>query len=341
MSLRLFLFVAVLAISPRLAFALAGDWDVNDHVNTRLVAAVEGTGGAAKIQLGLQFKMKKGWKIYWRSPGESGLPPSLDWSDATNFREARMAWPAPSRFTIFGLETFGYKDEVIFPISGVVPEPGKPVQLRAKLRYLTCNDICVPYDVSLSLNVPDGPAVEGRDAALIYKYAMLTPRGGTGMSVEQTALSLRDKAVVLSAEVKSDLQFTAPDLFVEGAENAVFGRPKVTYADQGRRAFIEVTALGATAGDFKNVDLTLTLVDDGRALETTTPAIFGALQTPCGVRGEPESETAIWRILVLAVLGGLILNLMPCVLPVLSIKLLSIANHGGGDRGRIRVSFFA
>jgi suppressor for copper-sensitivity B len=139
----------------------------------------------------------------------------------------------------------------------------------------------------------------------------------------------------------------APDLFVEGAENAVFGRPKVTFADQGRRAYIEVAALGATAADFKNTELTLTLVDEGRALETGAPAIFGEFQAPASASSSSSSSSAsagwasIWRIVALAVLGGLILNLMPCVLPVLSIKLLSIANHGGGDKAHIRVSFFA
>jgi suppressor for copper-sensitivity B len=337
---RLLLLTIVLALSPRLAFALAGDWDVNDHVDTRLVAAVDGVGDATKIQLGLQFKMKKGWKIYWRSPGESGLPPSADWSSAKNFQDAKMSWPAPSRFTIFGLETFGYKDEVVFPISAVVTEPGKPVQIRAALRYLTCNDICVPYDVSLALDLPEGPATAGREADLIAKYVKLTPGDGNGLSIEQAVLSLRDKAVVLSAEAKSLSRFSAPDLFVEGAENAVFGRPKVTFADQGRRAFIEVAALGATAADFKNAELTLTLVDEGRALETGTPAMFGEFQAP-ELATAPISWDSIWKIVALAVLGGLILNLMPCVLPVLSIKLLSIANHGGGDKGHIRISFFA
>jgi suppressor for copper-sensitivity B len=337
---RLLLLTLVLALSPRLAFALAGDWDVNDHVDTRLVAAIDGVGDAAKIQLGLQFKMKKGWKIYWRSPGESGLPPSADWSAAKNFQDAEMSWPAPSRFTIFGLETFGYKDEVVFPISAIVAEPGKPVQIRAALRYLTCNDICVPYDVSLALDLPEGPASEGPEAALIAKYAQLTPGDEHGFSIEQAVLSKREKSVVLSAEAKSLSRFVAPDLFVEGADNAVFGPPKVTFADQGRRAFIQVAALGATVEDFKNTELTLTLVDGGRAFETGAPAIFGEFRAPEAATA-PVGWASIWRIVVLAVLGGLILNLMPCVLPVLSIKLLSIANHGGGDKAHIRASFFA
>lgn len=339
---KLWLLLVVLAVvtgASRDALALAGDWNVNDHVETRLVAATEGVGDRQFVQLGLQFRLKPGWKIYWRYPGESGLPPSADWAGTENLRDAKIFWPAPSRFTVFGLETLGYKDEVVLPVSGAIPEPGKPVRIRAMVRYLTCNDICVPYDAALSLDLPRGPAREGSEAALIGKYAMLTPGDGAGLTIEQAVLSERGKSVVLSAEAKSATRLTAPDLFVEGPEGAFFGRPKVTFADQGRRAYIEVAALGATVSDFKDGDLTLTLVDGARALETRIPAQFDAFRATM-----PPDEAvgvSIWNIIALAVLGGLILNLMPCVLPVLSIKLLSVANHGGGDRVRIRIGFFA
>jgi suppressor for copper-sensitivity B len=348
---RLFLMLIVFAIAaaPRHALALAGEWDVNDHVNTRLVAATNGVGDQTSVQLGLQFRLKPGWKIYWRNPGESGLPPRADWAGTENFRDPKVSWPAPSRFAVFGLETLGYKDEVVLPVSGVVPDPGRPVHVRAKLRYLTCNDICVPYDVSLSLNLPHGPAVDSPEAGLINKYVKLTPGDVKGLTIEQAVLSSQENSVVLSVEAKSDVRFATPDLFVEGPDSAFFGRPKITYADQGRRAYIEVAALGSTAADFKPDDLTpgvltLTLVDGARALETAAPVRFDAFQTPMPPDVSPLDKSpdfSVWRIITLAILGGLILNLMPCVLPVLSIKLLSVANHGGGDRFRIRVGFFA
>ena len=204
--------------APRHALALAGDWNVNDHVETRLVAATDGVGDRQSIQLGLQFRLKPGWKIYWRYPGESGLPPSAAWTGTENLGDPKISWPAPSRFSVFGLETLGYKDEVVLPMSGVVTEPGKPVRVRAMVRYLTCNDICVPYDVVLSLDVPRGPAIEGPEAALIGKYAILTPGltpgDGAGLTIEQAVLSERGKSVVLTAEAKSPTRLTAPDLFV-------------------------------------------------------------------------------------------------------------------------------
>lgn len=325
--------------APRYAMALAGAWNVNDHVETRLVSATEGVGDRQSLQLGLQFRLQPGWKIYWRYPGESGLPPSADWTGTENLRDTKIFWPAPSRFTVFGLETLGYKDEVVLPVSAAIPEPGKPVRIRTMVRYLTCNDICVPYDVALSLDLPRGQAKESTEAALIGKYAMLTPGDGAGLTIEQAVLSERGKSVVLLAEAKSPTRLMAPDLFVEGPEGAFFGRPKVTFADQGRRAYIEVAALGATASEFKGGDLTLTLVDGVRALETRIPATFDAFRAT--MPPDETSEASIWSIIALAIVGGLILNLMPCVLPVLSIKLLSVASHGGGDRFRIRIGFFA
>ncbi|MGY8934643.1 MAG: protein-disulfide reductase DsbD family protein [Alphaproteobacteria bacterium] len=342
--LCLMLIFFAMAVAPRHALALAGAWDVNDHVSTRLVAAPNGVGDQTSVQLGLQFRLKPGWKIYWRNPGESGLPPSADWTGTENVRDPKIFWPAPTRFDVFGLETLGYKDEVVLPVSGAIVEPGKHVRVRAKLRYLTCNEICVPYDVSLFLNLPQGLAEESLEAALIDKYVKLTPGAVKGLTIEQAVLAVREKSVVLSVDAKSDIAFAMPDLFVEGPDGAFFGRPKITYADQGRRAYIEVVALGVTQADIKPGDLTLTLVDGARALETVTPVRFDTFHTPVVPDSASTGETrsvSVWQVIAFAILGGLILNLMPCVLPVLSIKLLSVADHGGGDRFRIRVGFFA
>ena len=134
------------------------DWHRTDQTAARLVAAATGTGKAASVRIGLEFDMQPGWKIYWRSPGDAGLPPQPHWDGSTNLKSTTIHWPAPHRFSVQGLETLGYKHQVVFPIDVALAEPGKALALKAKIPYLVCADICVPYTANLTLTVPAGPA---------------------------------------------------------------------------------------------------------------------------------------------------------------------------------------
>ena len=104
----------------------------------RLVSAVQGTGDLATIPLALHIVLQPGWKTYWRSPGDAGYPLQIDVSGSTNVEEAKVAWPVPHRFQLFGLQTFGYGEEVAFPLMVTPVAAGAPITLKAKIRYLVC-----------------------------------------------------------------------------------------------------------------------------------------------------------------------------------------------------------
>src|SRR6516162_2001871 len=92
-------------------------WAETAQTKVRLVSAVTGSGALQSVPLGLQFILAPGWKTYWRSPGDAGLPVRVDWAGSANLAGADLAWPVPHRFTLFGLDTFGYQDEVVLPIA--------------------------------------------------------------------------------------------------------------------------------------------------------------------------------------------------------------------------------
>lgn len=333
---------------PQSVFALSSEWDVNDHVETRLVTAVDGAAEQKELTIGLHFKLKDGWKIYWRSPGDAGFPPHPIWEGSENVENFRIRWPAPERFSIFDLETVGYKHEVLLPVTAVVKDPGRPVKLQANVRYLTCKEICIPYEAKLALNLPGGGAAVSAENSLIEKFAASVPGDGkaSGLSVVQTALAAKGKGIELSVEAESDQPFRALDLFVEGPDSAYFGKPTVSYAGAGRRALIRVTGGGAPQEKFEASNLVLTLVDGGRAMETAVPARFTEFAVSDGFQQKEAAAdradgTSLLQIVLVALLGGLILNLMPCVLPVLSIKLLSAVKYGGGDPVNVRAGFLA
>jgi suppressor for copper-sensitivity B len=349
---------AMFAAMP--AHAAAGGWFTTDHGQVRLVAASSATGQDAALHLGLQFRMRDNWKIYWRSPGDAGFPPQPDWSGSTNLKDATVEWPLPERFSVLGLTTLGYKHEVVLPVTATLREPGKPLEVKARVNYLTCDDICVPYQATLALDLPAGAASSTPEAGLIARFAAkVPPRTGEQMlKLEGAWLDRAGDAPILRIAARTDGQFVRPDLLVEGPPGFRFAPRRTELSQAGAMAVMHIAVSPPPAlknrpppAPLTGQAVTLTLIDKGEAVErhftvapgearSPPPAMTGPLSGPFAA--PPETG---WRemltILGLALLGGLILNLMPCVLPVLSLKLLSVIGHGGSEAGHVRVGFLA
>jgi len=319
--------------------AMTGAWSDTDHSSVRLVSAVTGTGEDGTVALGLEFQMKEGWKIYWRSPGDAGFPPKPDWTGSTNVASVDMQWPAPHRFEIFGLQTYGYSGEVIFPLQVRAEKPGDPIRLSGKVDYLVCSDICIPGEALVSIDVPAGPAKPSAKVHAIGKYASLVPGApeAAGLTIERAAVSGTQDDLTLRIDLAGSDPLSAPDLFVEGPVGVFFGKPEVVLSDGEKLARLTLKGGGASPEALSQQGLTFTVVDGQRNAEVTVTPAAGTEAFP----GEAVSLSALLPVLFLALLGGLILNLMPCVLPVLSIKLLSVASHGGGEKRHVRRGFVA
>ncbi len=331
LSLTLAVGMLVLARSTWAA-ETASPWFVTDQGRVRLVAGQSSVGSDATVPLGLEFELKPHWKIYWRSPGDAGYPPHIDWAGSRNLRDAAMGWPAPTRFAVLGLQTVGYENHVVLPIAATVAKPGEALDLKAALRYLTCSDICVPYETTLALALPAGDGAPSSDAGLIARFAAREPQ-----RQQTAALSLRAATVIPGAHPLLELRVAAtpplksPDAFIE-ARDIAFGAPMIA-ADGGDTIMrLAMTGPRARAPGLARERFDVTLVDGDRALETSVMPVLG--------RAAPDAGFLL-RIIGAALLGGFILNFMPCVLPVLSLKLVGIAGVGGRARGHIRLGLFA
>ncbi len=336
------LIVAVTTVA-RPVSATSGPWARNDLAAVRLVAAIDGVGDRATVPLGLHFKLRPGWKIYWRSPGDAGYPPRSDWRQSTNVDSVTVHWPAPTRFSIFDLETLGYTDEVVLPLTAKLSTPGAPAAIAASVDYLICKEVCVPQSAQLKLQLPQGPARLSAMARLINRYSDRVPdaSGRHGLVIEKVALATAGDGFSLRVKVRAADPFVAPDLFVEGPEGSYFGRPRVRLTAGGLSADLTIEGGGTDPVAGESVPLTLTLVDGGRMAEKAVLASYSRGDEHPLPDQDPAEATSYATILLLALLGGLILNLMPCVLPVLSLKLLSVVSHGGGGGGSVRVGFIA
>ena len=349
------LVLAALSTGGAIAAPGASPWVKTEQTELRLIAATETVGAAETLRLGLHFKLKPGWKIYWRSPGDAGFPPIPDWSSSRNLKSAVMQWPAPERFSVLGLETLGYKKEVVFPITVTREDATKPLRLSGVIRYLVCDEICIPYDADVALNVAQGPLRPSPFAHLISRFQSNVPGDGNrhGLTINAAETWKRGKTTMLRVRVTAAEPFRAPDLYPEGPQALTFAKPTVRLGPDGLSATLDLEVFGTQylKGPEKSLagrTLTVTLVDGMRSAEarlTVAPALAGSgLPTDAGDAGDTgdtEVGPSLALILAFALLGGLILNLMPCVLPVLSIKLLSVVGHGGGERRLVRLSFLA
>ena len=319
-------------------WAAATDWIGDNHAKARLITAVEATGSGRHVDAGLEIKMAPGWHAYWRTPGDAGVPPVIDWKGSSNLAGATIAWPAPTRLITGELETYVYPDYVLLPISVSLAEPGQPLTLHASTDYAACAAICVPYHADFTLVLASGLARPGPEAPLLAAAWNRVPRSldDAGISLLSATVSpARRGGAVLSVRLMStEAGFHAPDLFIEGLKAGIAGKPLVTLSDRGRTASFQSPVAGIAIGELGAGPLTFTLADG-----PTHAAEFAA--TPTVVAAATGGPSSIATILGVALLGGLILNLMPCVLPVLSLKLLSIAGLAGSERRHVRASLLS
>ena len=299
----------------------------------RLVSALATTGTMRDIPLGLKVQLKEGWKIYWRSPGDAGLPPELTLAsqNSSEAQKLQMDFPVPTRFSLFGLDTYGYSDEVIFPVRLRGHEAGSPLDLRANVNALVCADICIPVGGALRLTLPSGALRTSSDALEIARFSSLVPkiiRGGEGQIASLSFAQDPDRLIL-------DLGASVPrlkDAFVEAPVNGLsFAAPQEIAPN---RYQIAVSGTGDSAG----------LLGQPLSLTLKTAAQFWQIDIPALALAKSAANMAVPSILFIllaAFAGGLILNIMPCVLPVLSLKLASILSMGGANPAQIRLRLLA
>jgi len=314
----------------------ASPWFTTPQGRVRLIAAEPSVGAGDTVRLGLQFELAPHWKVYWRSPGDAGYPPVLDWTGSENLAGAAVAWPAPMRFTVSGLETIGYENAVVLPITARLQSPGAPVRLRAALRYLTCEIVCIPYETTLALDLSSGAGSAdsvGLDA-LIESYRAKVPGDGSavGLRLEGASLALGAKPA-LTLSLAADPALAHPDAFVEGPDGVAFGAPLLVIDEPGHPSLrLPIYGNAPDVSGLRNQRLVVTVVDGARTLEAAVvPAELSPAPTVAG----------LLSMISVALLGGFILNFMPCVLPVLSLKLLGAIDRVGGGTAVVRRGFLA
>ena len=313
-------------------YAASGPWQGGAEMQARLISAIDSLDGRDEITAGLEVKLAKGWKIYWRSPGDAGLPPELDFSKTPSVLGHHLDFPAPKRFSILGFDSFGYADHVIYPLRLSIAPQSQGITIAAQFDGLVCKDVCIPLREMLTLSLPKGQAAASGFARDIAQYMANVPRQSTAVGVALKAVYLDGDDLVLPFQHPENQPIAAPeDILIEAASGYAFALPQW----QNNTARIAIS--GKPAPDLSGENITVTVVAKGWLLES--PAMIKPL--PAGMVSSAGASvlTGLFAMMAIAFLGGLILNVMPCVLPVISLKLGTVMGMGHQPLGQVRLSF--
>ncbi|MCO4847780.1 MAG: thioredoxin family protein [Yoonia sp.] len=321
------------------AYAATSDAFTSQAVSAKLITAENAVApNASVLSAGISIALSDGWKTYWRSPGEVGLPPEIDWSGSTNLASAEMLWPAPTRFRAFGIENFGYAKQVTFPVRLILTDPGKPAVVKADVFLLVCSDVCVPQNLTLTLNLPAGTGIDRTAASEIAKWSAKVPSDGALSDLVAKAHFSDDKTL-LTVAITGSADWPSIDIFPELDDSIAFGKPDIRAAPDGYSVWATFPIFGDGA-DPSKLALTMTTADTAVAFETVH-IIASAPEAPFTKDKISAGFAARLWMLLIAFLGGLILNVMPCVLPVLSIKFTSALKMSGRPIAQTRLGFLA
>jgi DsbC/DsbD-like thiol-disulfide interchange protein len=208
-------FAATLVASSLAIEARAQDaspWQRDGHSAVRLLA---GSRSGAVLLGGIAFQLQSGWKTYWRTPGDSGVPPRFDFSKSENIEAVTVLWPAPTKFDDgAGGHSLGYHDQIVLPLRIVAKNADKPVMLRAEINYAVCEKLCIPVEANAELPIASVASTE--DSALFAALDTVPKPANVG---DPNPLTIRDvkregKSTVLVDVVTPDTRELS--LFVEG-----------------------------------------------------------------------------------------------------------------------------
>jgi thiol:disulfide interchange protein DsbD len=290
------------------------------------------------IDAGLYFKLEPGWHVYWKNAGDSGEPPKIEWTLPKGVQAEPMQFPAPKRLPLGPLMDFGYEDEVLFPVRLLVDstvKAGSTIHLAAKVSWLVCREVCIPGKANLELDVPVIAGKPGGNGIVIDLFKRLDGAMPQPLPENQKAV-FQQTPTGFRVAVETGQRESSAEFFP--ADQDILDNPapqKVTPTAKGFVLDLKKDAnLAANPAQLKGV----LELSGGRAYDIA--AVSGTVSGPAAVGAPALAWGVLARTAGLAFLGGLLLNLMPCVFPVLFLKGLALVNSGNEERSKLRVHGF-
>ncbi len=336
----------VLAVASFVAPAVRGAAVSTPHVTAELLLEKPSVAPGEAFDVALRLRMKEGWHTYWKNPGDSGEPTDVSWKLPPGFTAGDIQWPYPQKISLAPLTTYGYEGEValLVPFKAASDvKPGTTARVTADAYWMVCEKICIPEEATLALDVPIGqsPVPPSAPAASAFASARAKlPIPADGWNIAATE---QDKQFVLRIDPPAGVALDGGVQFFAASGPLIeYSAPQTTNVDGGvvTMRLVRSPHLSGTPKRINGILLAANGAGRGEpaAFEFDVPFSAAAPVAP-PVAAESASTAVPPSLLValaLAFAGGVILNLMPCVFPVVSLKILAFVQSAGDDPRRVR-----
>lgn len=336
--MRRLLILLALLLAPAAAGAVETPPVSSPRATVTVISAVEAVAPGQPFRIALRQRLAPGWHTYWSNPGDAGAPPEMTLSLPEGAEAGPLGFPTPERIPYGPLVNFGYEGEVLFPLTVTPPatlRPGEAFTLEANASWLVCEKICIPEEGVFRLTLPvSGTAVPAAATAELMRRAEAALPRPSPFPVSLGFEGTRG-AIALTAEplapgsVREAFFFPAEWGLLDNAA------PQPMVLREGALTLGLTRGMGGVPGTVEGI-VAITDAAGVRSgyLVSAAPGAMPAL--PASALAPAAPLLTLWQAIGFALLGGLILNLMPCVFPILAMKAMALARLGGAARAEVR-----
>jgi len=332
------LFWLLVAIAPH---GLAQTYQGKQLVRAELLADTKALVPGKPFTVGLLLRMAPGWHTYWKFSGDAGLPTEIKWKLPPGWKIGEIQWPIPLKTIDPGdIETYGYQDEILLmqEITPPLKLDVSSVQLAAEANWLVCEKICIPGSAILRLDLPVASSSEPANADVFARYRRLVPQNWPGPNVATASWSRVGSELRL--KIISEMLAKSPpfDFFPLPEQDTIVGHPAVQSRNNNEIVFR--IPLESAPKDLSSIAGLVVFAEQPNGEHRAAWQIArasAAVQTGSSalLSARPAAARGIFTFLLFGFLGGMILNLMPCVLPVISLKIFGFIQQAGQSRQKI------
>ncbi|MBM2839948.1 MAG: cytochrome c biosis protein transrane region [Bacteroidetes bacterium] len=334
------------------------------HTSIELVSSVKTIRPGGKFLVGVLMKMDPGWHTYWKNSGESGLPTQIDWRLPEGFTAGEIQWPLPHKYNESGdILTYGYEAENMLIVEITAPsslQSDTQTALRANVHWLECENICIPGDDSVEVTLPVLDATPAAaNMAIFDKYRLQIPRSFSESNDFSFTSSLSNSAVEIHlipvpGKTLSFVKDKSPDFYPEPIEEISTGRTQISVSPNRAILRVPLSVFEKVFGPFALRGVVVYQMEGEErssvAIAIPLPKEFcaglsvgGDSTTPASVLDQhfttvalPGIDQPLYVYVLYAILGGLLMNIMPCVLPVIGLKIFGLVKISGDDPKKVK-----
>jgi thiol:disulfide interchange protein len=320
--------LSIFALAP---LARSQTYQGKQLVKAELLADTNAVVPGKPFTVGLLLRMAPGWHTYWKFPGDAGIPTELKWKLPSGWKVGEIQWPIPLKLSEPGdIQIYGYHDEVLLmqKMTPTASISDSAVTLAAEASWLVCEKICIPGNASVQVALPVSAAGTPANTELFERFHHLLPQDMPGSKTVSTNWRRAGADLFFTVTSETLAKYPVADFFPLPEGDTVVGHPRV----ESRNGTEATFRIPIETGDSSSIN---GLVVFGQRENDNDRGAWRAVGTPVASATSLPPARGVLTFLFFGFLGGIILNLMPCVLPVISLKIFGFIQHAGQSRGKI------